>query len=86
MIDQNQFLVGAPNSRRLPDFFSLNLHMERRFHLLGYYLALRAGFNNITNHQNAAGINNNVDSPGFSSLNGVQGRVFTARIRFLGRK
>ncbi|MBZ5551382.1 MAG: TonB-dependent receptor [Acidobacteriia bacterium] len=86
VIDQNQFLVGAPNSRRLPDFFSLNLHMERRFHLLGYYLALRAGFNNITNHQNAAGINNNVDSPGFSSLNGVQGRVFTARIRFLGRK
>ncbi|MBZ5535201.1 MAG: TonB-dependent receptor [Acidobacteriia bacterium] len=86
VIDQNQILVGAPNSHRLPDFFSLNIHLERRFHLVGYQLALRAGFNNITNHQNAAGINNNIDSPGFSSLNGVQGRVFTARIRFLGKK
>ena len=86
VVNQDQLLVGAPNTHRLPDFFSLNIHLERRFHLLGYQLALRAGFNNITNHQNASGINNNISSPGFSSLNGVQGRVFTARIRFLGKK
>jgi hypothetical protein len=86
VVNQDQRIVGSPNSHRLPDFFSLNMHVERRFHLLGYRLALRAGFNNITDHKNNAGINNNVDSPGFGSFNGVQGRVFTARIRFLGRK
>ncbi|MFI5176785.1 MAG: TonB-dependent receptor domain-containing protein, partial [Terriglobia bacterium] len=86
VVNQDQRIVGSPNSHRLPDFFSLNMHVERRFHLLGYRLALRAGFNNITDHKNDAGINNNVDSPGFGSFNGVQGRVFTARIRFLGRK
>lgn len=86
LVNQDQQLVGAPNARRFPSYFSLNLHMERRFRLLGVNLALRAGFNNVTNRQNATEVNNNVDSPHFLTFGGVQGRTFVGRIRFLGRK
>lgn len=86
VVDHNQQLVGAPNSRRFPAYFSLNVHFERRFRLLGYIVALRAGMENITAHQNPTVVNNVVDSPQFPTFAGSPGRVFTARIRFLGRK
>ena len=86
VFDQNRRLVEAPNSRRFPSFFSLNLHAERRVRLLSLNLALRGGFNNITNRQNAFAVDNNINSTQFLRFSGIQGRVFTARIRFLGRK
>ena len=39
---------ARPDAQRFPDYFSLNLQLEKRFHLFGYYLALRGGFDNIT--------------------------------------
>jgi hypothetical protein len=86
LINQDQQLVGAPNTSRFPNFFALNMHVERRFPLLGLNWAARVGFNNITNRQNASEINNNVDSAQFLKLGGIQGRTLNARIRFLGRK
>jgi outer membrane receptor protein involved in Fe transport len=86
VINQARQLVEEPNSNRFPAYISLNLHAERRFRLLKYNLALRAGFNNITNRQNASAVDNNIDSATFLNFSGVQGRQFTARIRFLGRK
>jgi hypothetical protein len=86
VVNQEQRVLGAPNSRRLPAYFSLNLHAERRVHLLGFQWALRAGFNNITNRRNASDVNNNTDSPKFLALTGIQGRAFVGRVRFLGRK
>lgn len=86
VIDQSRRLVEEANSRRFPTVFSLNLHAERRVRLLGLNLGLRGGFNNITNRQNAMVIDNNINSSQFLRLSGIQGRVFTARIRFLGRK
>ncbi len=86
VVNQNQQLVGSPDSRRYPAFFSLSLHLERRFSFMGYQLALRAGFNNITNRQNASTVINNIDSPQFLTFGDAEGRVFTARIRFLGKK
>jgi carboxypeptidase family protein len=83
---QDRRLVNEPNSNRFPAYFSLNLHAERRFRLLNYNLALRAGFNNITNRQNPAVVDNNINSTNFLRFSGTQKRVFTARIRFLGRK
>jgi hypothetical protein len=85
-VNQNQLLVGRPGSRRFPDFFSLNLFLERRFRIFGYEWALRGGFDNITDHQNPTVVINNIDSPRFLTFEGVQGRSFTGRIRFLGRK
>jgi hypothetical protein len=86
VFNQDRRLVEAPNSRRFPNFFSLNLHAERRVRLLSLNLALRGGFNNITNRQNAFAVDNNINSTQFLRFSGIQGRVFTARIRFLGRK
>jgi outer membrane receptor protein involved in Fe transport len=85
-ITQDRMLFGEPNSNRFPAYFSLNVHAERRFQLLNFNLALRAGFNNITDRENPTGVDNNINSSQFLNFNGLQKRVFTARIRFLGRK
>jgi hypothetical protein len=84
-VNEMQQLIGAPNSRRFPDYFSANLHVERRLRFGGREWALRAGFNNLTGHHNPMSVNNNIDSPDFGTFSGGQGRVFTGRIRLLGR-
>jgi hypothetical protein len=86
VIDQERRLIDAPNSNRFPAYFSLNVHAERKVRLLSFNLALRAGFNNITDRQNAIAVDNNINSDQFLNFSGIQGRQFTARIRFLGRK
>lgn len=85
-VNEQQQLVGDLNSHRFPDYFTLNTHVERRFALFSYYLALRVGFNNVTNRENPTVVNNNVDSPQFLTFGGTQHRVLTGRIRFIGRK
>jgi Carboxypeptidase regulatory-like domain/TonB dependent receptor-like, beta-barrel len=85
-VNQNQQLVAAPGAARFPTYFSLDLAAEKRFHLIGFEWALRAGFDNITSHQNPTAVDNNVDSPMFLTFAGSQGRVLTGRIRLLGRK
>jgi len=84
-VDQTQQLVGLPNRGRFPDYFSLNLHCERRFQLWHTQWAIRAGFNNVTGSSNPVVVNNIVDSPDYRHFSGGQGRVFTGRIRFLGK-
>ena len=86
VVNLEQELVGLPGQVRFPDFASLNLHVEKRFHLFGFEWALRAGFNNITNRQDPAVVDNNIDSPTFGAFSNFQHRAFTGRIRFLGRK
>ena len=86
VVNQNQELVGSPGSRRFPDYFSLDLFLERRFILFHYEFALRGGFDDITDRRNPAVVVNNINSPEFLTFEGIQGRAFTGRIRFLGRK
>jgi hypothetical protein len=86
LVNQDEQLVGSPDSHRYPAYFSLNVHLERRFHVLGFEWALRAGFDNITNHQNPFAVDNNVDSRHFLTFGAIQGRALTGRIRLLGRK
>jgi hypothetical protein len=83
--DQEQ-LVGAPGAHRFPDYFSLNLYLEKRFHLFGYFWELRGGLDNITDHSNPYVVNSDVDSPQFLTFSAFEGRAFTSRIRLLGRK
>src|SRR5215472_10076343 len=84
--DQLQ-LIGKPGAQRFPYYASLNVQLEKRFHLLGYYLALRGGFDNINGRCNPFVVNSIIDAthptPTFTAC---QGRAFTSRIRFLGRK
>jgi hypothetical protein len=81
-----QELVAPPGSRRFPNYFTLNLHLEKRFHAFGYYWALRGGFDNITNNLNPIFVNADVNSPQFLAFSGYGHRAFTSRIRFLGRR
>lgn len=86
VVNDQQQLVEPPGSRRFPEYFSLNLSLEKRFHAFGFYWALRGGFDDITNRSNPAIVNNDIDSPGFLTFFGFDQRSFTTRIRFLGRK
>jgi hypothetical protein len=83
----NQFgqLVSGPGQFRFPDFFTLNVAVERKFIFKGYYWALRIGSDDITNRQNAAVVDNNIDSPTFLTFFGQSHRTFNGRIRFLGK-
>jgi Carboxypeptidase regulatory-like domain/TonB dependent receptor len=85
VINEQQQLVEPPGSRRLPTYFSLNLFLEKRFHLFHRYWAVRGGFNNITGRSNPGFVNNDISSPGFLKFSGVGRRTFTTRIRFIGR-
>jgi hypothetical protein len=84
--DQQQ-LIGKPGEHRFPEYLSLNLQLEKRFHFLGYYLALRGGLDNITGRCNPYVVNSVIDAthpqPTFSAC---EGRAFTSRIRLIGRK
>lgn len=86
VINDQQQLVGPPGSQRFPEYFTLNLQLEKRFHLFGYYWALRGGFDNITNHANPYVVNSDINSPQFLTFSAFKGRGFTSRIRLLGRK
>jgi len=78
-------ILGALNSHRFPDFFELNVHLERKVSLLGYRWALRAGVLNLTDSQNATVVNNNMDAPDFGSFSGGTRQAFVTRIRWLGK-
>jgi hypothetical protein len=79
-------MAGAPGSLRLPNYFDINLHFERKFHLLHYLWAWRCGYNNVTGHRNPNAVNNVVGTPAFLTYGGGQVRAFSVRLRLLGRK
>ena len=81
-----QQLVEPPGTRRFPSYFSLNLFVEKRFHAIGRYWALRGGLENITDRANPAVVNADINSPHFLTFSAFQGRAFVTRIRLLGKK
>jgi Carboxypeptidase regulatory-like domain len=86
IVNLQQQLVGAPNSSRFPDYKNLNLALEKKFAFRGYLWAARIEMVNAFNWQNPNVVVNNIDAPNFGQLSGGQGRAFTARVRFAGRK
>ncbi len=86
VVTDQQQLYESPGSRRFPMWFTLNTHVEKRFHAFGYYWAIRGGFNNVTGRKNWIFVNNDITSPDFGTFSVYNGRAFTGRIRFLGRK
>jgi len=84
--DQQQ-IIGAADAYRFPEYFSLNLQLEKKFHFMGYYLALRGGFDNITGRCNPYVVNSVIDASHTTpTVSACEGRAFTSRIRLLGRK
>ncbi len=88
LFTDQQELIGKAGTQHFPEYFSLNLQLEKRFHLLGYYLALRGGFDNITGRCDPFVVNSVIDPVGHPNptFSACQGRAFTSRIRLLGRK
>jgi hypothetical protein len=86
VVDQQSFLIGSPNDRRYPDYFSINLHFERQFRAIHYLWAWRFGFDNLTNNGNPNAVNNVFGTPQFLTYARGQSRAFSVRLRFLGRK
>ncbi len=92
LVNQQQFLIGAPNNMRFPDYASLNISLEKKFRFRKYLFAVRGSVINLTDRQNPTVVVNNIDAaapgitPGFLNFSGGQGRAFTGRLRFLGRR
>jgi hypothetical protein len=85
VVNQDQQLVGPPDSMRYPAFFTLNLALERRVSLFGFRWQLRAGFDNITDRHNPYAVDNNIDSPTYLTYSSSGGRSLTGQVRLLGR-
>ena len=89
-VDQKQFLVGAPNDRRFPDYASLSMSLEKKFRFGKYLFALRGSVINLADRHNPDVVVNNADAvgvtPSYLTFMGGQGRAFTGRIRFLGHR
>jgi hypothetical protein len=79
-------LVGAVDGRRFPNYFELNLVVERLLSYHGYRLALRAGFNNITGHFNPTVVDNVLSGSTYLREYGGQARALNFQVRFLGRR
>jgi len=86
VVDDDSRIQGQVNELRMPAFFELNLHLERRFFFRKHRWALRAGFNNITGRKNPNVVNNNLSSPNFMRYYGGQSRALNFRLRWLGRQ
>ena len=84
---QGEIYPGDPWGKlRLPTYYTLNLQFEKRFHLFHRYWALRGGFDNLTNHANAAYANGVLDSAHpFPTFIDGNSRALTSRIRYLGK-
>ena len=86
IINQEQQLVGTPDSARYPAYFDLDLGIEKRFHFRGKEYAFRVSAINVTDHPNWNQVVNNVNASNPLSFAGGQGRAITARLRFVGSK
>ena len=90
IVNQQQFLIGAPDSKRFPDYASLNISLEKKFRFGKYLFAIRGTVINLTDRQNPNVVVNNIDAvgvtPAFLNFSGGQGRAFTGRLRFLGKR
>jgi len=90
VVNQQQFLIGAPNSLRFPDYASLNISLEKKFRFGKYLFAVRGSVINLADRQNPNVVVNNIDAvgvtPPFLNFSGGQGRAFTGRLRFLGKR
>jgi len=86
IVSEDGSLLGSPNSMRMPDYFNVNLHLERQFRALHWLWAWRFGFNNLTNNGNPNVVNNVAGTPAFLTYGRGQARAFSVRLRLLGRK
>jgi hypothetical protein len=76
-------LVGAPGQFRFPNYFELDVGLEKRFGFGGQVWALRVSAINATHHDNPNAVNTSVTPFAFA---GGEGRAFNFRLRLVGSK
>jgi hypothetical protein len=81
-----QLIVGPANSFRFPGYVNLNLGIEKKFAFRGYLWGVRVESVNILDRANPDTVVANVDAPNLGTFSGGQGRAFTLRVRFIGKK
>jgi hypothetical protein len=86
VVNQQGFMIGDPNSMRFPNYFNINLTLERRFTAIHYLWAWRFGYDNLTNNPNPNVVNNVIGSPEYLTYTRGQLRAFNVRLRFLGHR
>lgn len=84
--DEYGQLVGAVDEKRFPEFFELNVFVERIVTVRGYRLGLRGGLNNLTGHFNPTLVNNVVGSPIYLSEYNGQPRALIFQVRLIERQ
>jgi hypothetical protein len=82
-VNEQQQLKYAPGQFRFPNYFELDVGLEKRFRFHGQTWAFRASAINASNHDNPNVVNTLVSPFAFA---GGQGRAFTGRLRLVGRK
>jgi hypothetical protein len=85
-VNRDGAVVGGVNSHRFPAFFELDIHAECRLTLFRKRVAVRAGFDNITNHENPTGVNGTIGAPNYLKFYGSNGRHFVVRLHALGKE
>ncbi len=80
--DQQQ-LVGAPNRLRFPNYFSLNLGLEKRLLFRGHEWAVRVTGVNLSGHANPDSVVNILGAPNYLTFAGGPRRAFTLRVRLV---
>ena len=76
-------LLGTPGEFRFPNYFDLDVGLEKRFRFRGKTWALRVSAINASNHNNPNVVNTVVSPFAYA---GGQGRAFTGRLRLVGSK
>ena len=84
LFNQKQQLIGPPNQLRFPAYCSLDLGIEKRFHIGNHEWAVRVVAINLTDRPNPNAVNNIAGGPRVFGRG--QGRAFTGRLRLVGRK
>jgi hypothetical protein len=82
-LNEQQQLVGTPGQYRFPNYFELDVGLEKRFHFRGQVWAFRVSSINATNYDNPNAVNTVVSPFAFA---GGQHRALTGRLRWVGKK
>jgi hypothetical protein len=87
-VDARQDYIGAPDTKRFPQFFSLDTKLSKEFHLPLPWLKkhlMRGSFMifNLSNHTNPRDVFNNTCSPFFGHFVGNQHRFFDSALDVL---
>jgi hypothetical protein len=82
-LNEQQQLVGTPGQFRFPNYFDLDVGLEKRFGFHGQVWAFRVSSINAANHDNPNAVNTVVSPFAFA---GGQHRALTGRLRWVGKK